>query len=188
MDLNSTNSVIRYTFQRRHIEDIDDKPLDLNKKAPIESAKEAEPLTPAKYVSSHSELSKPVEKSRWATVQESLKYVHSHQINRKNETEKLEEAAKDEKQMNFVDRFSSYTYGRSGPIQEGENNLERNSLKSKQVCTDIPVSISKSPIKNKRNVFKDERTSTDGPSCNSGAQRHRDAVFSIVRLIQVDQK
>ncbi|GBN60414.1 hypothetical protein AVEN_267757-1, partial [Araneus ventricosus] len=70
----------------------------------------------------------------------------------------------------------------------GENNLERNSLKSKQVCTDIPVSIIKSPIKNKRNVFKDERPATDGPSCNSGAQRHRVAVFSIVRLIQDDQK
>ncbi|GBN93313.1 hypothetical protein AVEN_168558-1 [Araneus ventricosus] len=110
-------------------EDVDDKPLDISKKDPIESAKEAEPLTPARYVSSHGELSKPVEKSRWATEQESLKYVHSHQINKEHEAEKLEGAAKDEKQMNFVDRFSSYTYGRSGQIQEGENNLERNSLK-----------------------------------------------------------
>ncbi|GBM21605.1 hypothetical protein AVEN_13162-1 [Araneus ventricosus] len=90
--------------------------------------------------------------------------------------------------MNFVDRFSSYTYGRSGQIQEGENNLAPNSLKSKQVCTDIGVSIIKSPIKNKRKVVKVERTATDGPSCNSGAQRHRDADFSIVRLIQDDQK
>ncbi|GBM28784.1 hypothetical protein AVEN_244348-1 [Araneus ventricosus] len=90
--------------------------------------------------------------------------------------------------MNFVDRFSSYTYGRSGQIQVGENDLAPNSLKSKQVCTDIGVSIIKSPIKNKRKVVKVERTATDGPSCNSGAQRHRDADFSIVRLIQDDQK
>ncbi|GBM49414.1 Zinc finger protein 41 [Araneus ventricosus] len=78
---------------------MDDKPLDLSKKAPIESVKEAEPLTPSRYVSSHGELSKPVKKGHM-----------------------------------------------------------------------------------------DERTATDGPSSNSGAQRHRDADFPIVRLIQDDQK
>ncbi|GBM49411.1 Zinc finger protein 227 [Araneus ventricosus] len=169
-------------------EDMDDKPLDLTKKAPIESAKEAEPLTPARYVSAKRELSKPVENSTGATELESMKSVHSHQINRENKAEELEGAGKDDKQMNFVDRFSSYTYGRSGQVQDGENNLEPNSLKSKQVCTDIRVSIIKSPIKNKRNVFKDERTATNGPSYNSGAQRHRYTDFSIVRLIQDDQK
>ncbi|GBO36137.1 hypothetical protein AVEN_26604-1, partial [Araneus ventricosus] len=49
---------------------MDDKPLDLSKKAPIKSAKEAEPLPPARYVSVQGELSKPVENSRWATEQE----------------------------------------------------------------------------------------------------------------------
>ncbi|GBN25681.1 hypothetical protein AVEN_160410-1, partial [Araneus ventricosus] len=167
---------------------MDDKTIDLSEKTPIKSAKEAEPLTPAIYVSSLGELSKPVEKSRWVTEQESLKSVHSHQINKENEAEKLEVAAKDEKQMNVDDRFSSYTYGRSGHIQEGENNLEPNSLKSKQVCTDIRESIIKSHIKNERNVVKDERTARHGPSCNSGAQRHRYSDFSIDRLIQDDQK
>ncbi|GBM49415.1 Zinc finger protein with KRAB and SCAN domains 4 [Araneus ventricosus] len=167
---------------------MDDKPLDLSKKTPIESVEEAEPLSPSIHVSSHGELSKPVEKRIWATKQESLKPVHSHQINRENEAEKLEEAGKDEKQMKFVDRFSSYTYGRSGQIQEGENNLEPNSLKSKQVCTDIRVSIIKSQIKHERNVVKDERTARHGPSSNSGAQSHRDGDFSIFRQIQDDHK
>ncbi|GBM66876.1 Zinc finger protein 732, partial [Araneus ventricosus] len=128
------------------------------------------------------------EKSRWVTEQESLKSVQSHQINKENKAEKLEGAAKVEKQMNFDDRFSSYTYGRSGHIQEGKNNLEPNSLKSKQVCTHIRESIIKSQIKNERNVVKDERTASVGPSCNSGAQRHRYSDFSIVRLMQDDHK
>ncbi|GBM61033.1 hypothetical protein AVEN_18769-1, partial [Araneus ventricosus] len=170
------------------LEDMDDKPLDLSKKAPIESVKEAELLSPSIYVSSHGELSKPVEKRRWATEKESLKPVHSQQINRENEAEKLEDAGKEEKQMKIVDRFSSYTYGRSGQIQEGGNNLEPNSLKSKQVCTDIRVSIIKSQIKHERNVVKDERNARDGPSSNSGAQSHRYSDFSIARLIQDDHK
>ncbi|GBN72366.1 hypothetical protein AVEN_246145-1 [Araneus ventricosus] len=155
---------------------MDDKPLDLSKKTPIETAKEDEPLTPSICVSSHGEISKPVEKRRCATEQESMKSVPSHQINRENKEDKLEGAGKDEKGMNFVDRFSSYTYGLSGQIQEGENNLEPNSLKSNQVCTAIRVSVVKSPI------------NPDGPAGNSGAQRHRYSDFSIVRLIQDDHK
>ncbi|GBL71689.1 hypothetical protein AVEN_238212-1, partial [Araneus ventricosus] len=167
---------------------MDDKPLDLSKKTPVESAKEAEPLTPAIYVSSHGEISKLVEKSRWITEKESLNSVHSHQINKENKAEKLEGAAKDEKGRTFVDRFSSYTYGRSGHVQDGEKNLEPNSPKSNQVCTAIRVSLVKSPIKNKRNIVKDERTARDGHSCNSRAQRHRYSGFSIVRPMQDDHK
>ncbi|GBO43541.1 Zinc finger protein 732, partial [Araneus ventricosus] len=184
----SFNLAFLHRNKKDFYEDMDDKLLDLSKEAPIESVKEDEPLTPSIYVSSHGELSKPVEKRRWATEQECMKSVPSHQINREKKEENLEGAAKDEKGMNFVDRFSSYTYGRSGNVQDGEKNLEPNSLKSSQVCTAIRVSLVKSPIKNNRNIVKDERTATDGPAGNSGAQRHRYSDFSIARLMQDDHK
>ncbi|GBN72364.1 hypothetical protein AVEN_246143-1 [Araneus ventricosus] len=167
----SFNLAFLHRNKKDFCEDMDDKLLDLSKEAPIESVKEDEPLNPTIYVSSHGELSKPVEERRWATEQVCMKSVPSHQINREKKEENLEGAAKDEKGMNFVDRFSSYTYGRSGHVQDGEKNLEPYSLKSNQLCTAIRVSLVKSPIKNKRNIVKDESSATDGPAVKTFSPR-----------------